>query len=115
MPWGSRTAVVSQGTPLLCSAAESTVRPPPAVERHPAQDSTDITGSGAGIAPLERKEESVPASEALRFPQALAGFFRTLQLLGSGRVCIRMKHGWASSLKICQQEDPGVYVRTSSS
>lgn len=56
----------------------------------------------------------MPASEALRFLQALAGFVWTLQLSGSGRVCVRMKHGRASSLKICRQEDAGVYVRTSS-
>ena len=52
----------------------------------------------------------MPASEALRFLQALAGFVWTLQLSGSGRVCVRMKHGRASSLKICQQEDAGVYT-----
>lgn len=59
----------------------------------------------------------MPAFEALRFLQALAGFvfvfvFSTSQLLGSGGVCMRMKHGWAS-LKICQLEDPAIHVRTS--
>lgn len=64
--------MVPRGTLPLCPASESTICPPPAVERDRVQDSTDIIGRGAGIAPPGRMGESVLASEALRFLQALA-------------------------------------------
>lgn len=73
------------------------------------------TGRDAGIAPWAR-EGAKRASLGGAAPSAGPGkLFCTLQLLGSGRVWMRMKHGWASSLKICPQGGPGICIRTSTS
>lgn len=74
----TRAARVDAGDPVC---QERTTRgswgaaPPPAVERDPAQDPTDITRRTAGITPRGGMGGSLPASEWLRFLQALASFF----------------------------------------
>ena len=92
-PRGSRTAVVPRGTPQLFPAAESTVCPLPAAERDGAQDSTDITGRGAGISPRSggRRGKACQPLKRCAFCRPWQGLFGLYSYRGAGECA----SGWS--------------------
>ena len=98
----------------LCPACGITVSPPPSRGADGAQDPTDITRGAAGIAPRGREGEKRARLRGAALSAGPGKLFCTLQLLGSGRLWVKMRHGWVCS-RICPQEGPGIRFRTSSS